>query len=294
MSNQIKSGYGTFIVAAAAYIVGVLLFAFWSYNAHRTALYGYIDKSLMNAAFTTEEITEEALLKEIDENGADKNPAFIQTKGQLNRIARHGNFSAVAAGIVHQHDIAILISGTNSNDIKNQSIGEHIPMAPGLKGEILRMASGGQHDAALITAAHPSYGAERYAIIFKAINAYSGYVYIAEQERGHTQKQLADQMLRSAAAALGMVVMAIPLITLFSRTQRSVAKNLSQMNSRLQNDMESQKSRESELKEAISDLERFNAVSAGRETRIIELKAEVNNLLEQMGKSKRYNIDKID
>ena len=101
-------------------------------------------------------------------------------------------------------------------------------------------------------------------------------------------------MLRTATAAVGMLVLAIPLITLFNRTQRSVAQNLSQMNSRLQHDMENQKTRETELKEAISDLERFNAVSAGRESRIIELKAEVNDLLEQMNRNKRYNIDKID
>lgn len=294
MSDKVKSGYGNFVLAAAAYIIGVLVFSFWSYHAHRSALYDYIDKSLMNAALTIEEIVDQALLKNIEQNGSSIDPAFSKTKGQLNRIARQGNFCAVAAGVVHHEHITILISGSESPDMLDQSLNENLPISPDLEAQIHRMASGGVHDAALFTAVHPAHGAERHAMIFKAIDAHSGYVYIAEQQNGQIKQQLAGQMLRTAAAAFGMLVLAIPLIALFSRTQRSVAKNLSQMNSRLQHDVDNQKSREAELKEAISDLERFNAVSAGRESRIIELKAEVNDLLEQMDRNKRYNIDKID
>ena len=53
-----------------------------------------------------------------------------------------------------------------------------------------------------------------------------------------------------------------------------------------------QKIREAELEDAIRDLERFNAITLGREDRIIGLKAEVNTLLEQMKRKKRYGSEK--
>jgi hypothetical protein len=101
-------------------------------------------------------------------------------------------------------------------------------------------------------------------------------------------------MLRLTAAGIGLLILAIPLITLFSKARKSIAIDLASMNLQLKQDMDAQKNREEELREAMKDLERFNAVSAGRESRIIELKSEVNQLLLELKREKRYNIDKID
>jgi two-component system CheB/CheR fusion protein len=45
------------------------------------------------------------------------------------------------------------------------------------------------------------------------------------------------------------------------------------------------------LREQLTDLERFNAAVVGRETRMIELKKEVNDLCATVGEAPRYNID---
>jgi septal ring factor EnvC (AmiA/AmiB activator) len=84
------------------------------------------------------------------------------------------------------------------------------------------------------------------------------------------------------------------LITLYHRAQSKASQQMEELNSQLQNDCQKLKVRETELKEAIRDLERFNTVSVGRENRIIELKNEVNALLEEMNRTQRYNTVHIE
>lgn len=118
--------------------------------------------------------------------------------------------------------------------------------------------------------------------------------FLVSQKSSVINQELAGQALRTSFAGLGMLALAIPLILIFSQYQRKAAAELSDMNDRLQHDVELQHTREEELKDAISELQRFNAVTAGRESRVIELKAEVNTLLEKLNREKRYNIERTD
>jgi hypothetical protein len=45
------------------------------------------------------------------------------------------------------------------------------------------------------------------------------------------------------------------------------------------------------LRDQLGELERFNAVAVDRETRMIDLKKEVNELCSRIGESPRYNLD---
>lgn len=47
---------------------------------------------------------------------------------------------------------------------------------------------------------------------------------------------------------------------------------------------------ETEMLENLSDLKQFSAIAIGREERMIELKEEINDLLEKMGRDKKYKI----
>jgi PAS domain-containing protein len=53
-------------------------------------------------------------------------------------------------------------------------------------------------------------------------------------------------------------------------------------------DITERKQAEEELKKKINELETFYRATLGREERVIELKQEVNELLEQLGKKKKY------
>ncbi|MCX5813801.1 MAG: PAS domain S-box protein [Proteobacteria bacterium] len=55
-------------------------------------------------------------------------------------------------------------------------------------------------------------------------------------------------------------------------------------------DITSLKQAEKELKERMEDLERFSRLTINREEKMIQLKAEINTILEQTGKEKKYKI----
>ncbi|MDZ8118174.1 hypothetical protein [Pontiella agarivorans] len=286
--------YGTFILAAAVYVAGVILFSLWSFNAHSRALHNYVDKALVDAAFALEELLNCNALTELEQNASAENTEFVVASKQLERVALHGNFSAVLAGTVRQNQINIIISGSTESRSEQRSLAHELLLTEKLKNRILQMAAEGRHATEMFTTIHPAFGKIRYALIYKPDTPEQGHLYATAQESRHIEQQLGNQLLRMGIAAIGMLLLAIPLITLFNRTQRLAARHLTELNNRLQNDVDSQRAREEELKDAIKDLERFNAVSAGRESRIIELKAEVNDLLKELKRDKRYTIDKID
>ena len=55
-------------------------------------------------------------------------------------------------------------------------------------------------------------------------------------------------------------------------------------------DISERKKVEAELKEYVADLERFNRLVVGREERMIQLKEEINGLLEKLGGEKESKI----
>ena len=55
-------------------------------------------------------------------------------------------------------------------------------------------------------------------------------------------------------------------------------------------DIRARKKAEAELKEYVADLERFKRLVIGREERMIQLKEEINGLMEKLGGEKKYKI----
>jgi hypothetical protein len=110
----------------------------------------------------------------------------------------------------------------------------------------------------------------------------------------HCGELLDGLLLRKLVGSAFMLIMAFPLAASYNRARAVEQKKLAALDSQLEKDFETLKERETELQDAIQDLERFNALTLGRESRIIELKAEVNTLLEQMDRKKRYMIDSAE
>jgi hypothetical protein len=57
-------------------------------------------------------------------------------------------------------------------------------------------------------------------------------------------------------------------------------------------DITERKKAEASVQKRMADLEWFNNVSVGRELKMVELKAEINELLLKMGEKKKYEIHK--
>ena len=55
-------------------------------------------------------------------------------------------------------------------------------------------------------------------------------------------------------------------------------------------DISDRKQAEEELQQHLQDLRQFERVAIGREERMIDLKEEINNLLQKMGQAKKYKI----
>lgn len=284
-----RNNYGSFLLAATAYIAGVLLFLFWSYTTHRNVLINHIDKTLEDAAFAAHEILT------TDSTGSVAIAEMPMKHIQLTGMAKHGEFSTIGAAEVKQDLVTLLIAASsNTNIVLANHINEHMPLPGKVQRTLIRIAETAQSGTTMLSVKNPADSPQRYAIFYTATGPDEGTAYLAAQESHILQKQLFKHVIRLLIAGAGMMLLAIPLILLFNRTKKKAAAELSEMNIRLRHDMELQKSREAELKDAISDLERFNAVTAGRESRIIELKAEINTLLAQMNQDKRYNIEHTD
>ncbi len=62
---------------------------------------------------------------------------------------------------------------------------------------------------------------------------------------------------------------------------------------KIMRDLTERKRTQEALREQMEELTRFNAVAVGRETRMLELKKEINELARRLGESPRYrDIDK--
>ncbi len=83
--------------------------------------------------------------------------------------------------------------------------------------------------------------------------------------------------------------MSFILIGLYRRASIQSTHHMEELNAQLKQDFQRLKKHETELEDAIRDLERFNALATGREQRILKLKTEVNTLLQTMNQPKRYD-----
>jgi hypothetical protein len=91
-----------------------------------------------------------------------------------------------------------------------------------------------------------------------------------------------------------LLTMGITLIMLYHRARRKCTCQQRALSAKLKSDFAKLKKQKTQLEDAIRDLERFNALATGREERMLELKNEVNALLQEFGRTKRYHLTPDD
>ncbi|MEA2068578.1 MAG: hypothetical protein U9P12_05205 [Verrucomicrobiota bacterium] len=286
---------GWFSFAVATYIAGVVAFVSWSHIRHRSALLGHIDKSLENGAYAACEIVGDNYAESLLLIGDTNAFAYKACQQRLGRFAKKGGFTAVGATARGKSGTYSLIAGSGDPDTMPEGdvkLGGSLP--EDITSLMLKLSTAPGRGIATQAIDHPKYGRLRIAMLYKGRPGEGGIAFIAAQGVESVKKQLRKQTIHEVAAGLFLLVMAVPLVMLYNCSHQRASEELAELNARLQQDVEGRKNREEELKDAIHDLERFNAVSSGRESRIIELKAEVNELLKQTNRKARYNIDKTD
>lgn len=280
-----KKNYRRFASVATVYMAGVVVFIAWSYLEHRNDLYRHIDQTLTNATFTARELLGNPSPLNLAEQGELAEVGSPSRTKQLRRYADNSGLALLGA-------IACVESTTYSLFVEQEKAIEQTELFEKVGAMAFELAGSNEQGLAMVTTTHEDYGKLRFAILYDGTANGQGMAYIVGKDMARMNSQLKKLAVQRGSAGLFLIIMTIPLSVLYSRSQNLTSVELSKLNARLQQDVELQKERETELKDAIADLERFTAVSAGRETRIIELKREVNELLEKQNKEKRYNVGK--
>lgn len=292
-STKKHRAYGPFAIAAAIYTLGVVVFSAWSYFQHRTILLTHIDESLVHATHATEQILGRAFITNTITTESYNEGDYTDNQAELKQFAEAGHFDLIMAAAIKGTNLWEIIGGIDPQGVVADA--ETVfqdPIHSATVAETLHLlAAASVPDLRVLDLYHEAYGSLRIAVRYEPISPATGYALVAVRSVDSMERLMRTQITSKIANGLFLLLMAFPLIALYTRARVISSKQLADLNERLRQDVELQKKREIELKDAIHDLERFNAVAVGREGRIIELKAEVNTLLKQAGKPRRYTVD---
>ena len=290
-----QRSYGLFALAAGIYTAGVVAFSVWSYFQQRTNLLAQVDQSLINATHATEQILGNIFIMCAVETETAYELGYAANQENLNRFADDCHFDILGA-VGHKGPKLweLIAGGEHDETLPVGSSRFHDLLHSKLASTIRTLAHSGNSSTKMKTVELEEHRELRIAIRYNTISADTGYAILVARNTHDVNQLIRALAMRTVGIALFLHIMIFPMIALYNRAQAKTAKKMALLNARLQQDFIKQKDREVELEDAIHDLERFNTVTVGRETRIIELKAEVNTLLEQMKRKKRYNIDRVE
>jgi len=292
-NNGKRGNYGPFALAVALYVSGAIAFSAWSYHQHRLLLMDYIDQALINATHSVEQILGGISIECAVEMESNEGLG-ASCQGKLDHFAEACGFDGLGAIARQGTNTWILIAGTKRwGSVPQGDLHFMDKPARQLTEAILELAESG-NSVRVQNILHEKYGPLRLAIRYHPLSPNTGYALAVGQNVDAANTYLRRQAIQSGISGLFLIAMVFPLILLYNHARAQTTRQLAELNAQLQRDFIKQKKREAELEDAIRDLERFNSVTLGRENRIIELKAEVNTLLKQMKREKRYNVDSTE
>jgi hypothetical protein len=288
-------GYGLFGMAAAIYTAGVVAFSIWSYFQQRTNLLAEVDRSLIHATHATEQILGGIFIACAVETGATYELGYAANQKNLNRFANDCHFDVLGAvGRKGAKQWELICGGKRNGALPPDTPSLHELLLTTLFPMVDILADSGNGTIRMQTVEFDEYGELRAAIRYHPISADTGYAIVVARNTHDVNQLIHALAMRAVGMGILLYAMAFPLIVLYHFARARSSQETANLNTLLLQDFSKLKEREAELEDAIHDLERFNAVAIGRESRIIELKAEVNTLLEQMKQPKRYSIDHVE
>lgn len=287
--------YVLFVLAAVIYTAGVVAFSFWSYLQQCSHLLAEDDQTLINATHATEQILGSLFIACAVETETPYEIGYAANQANLNRFANNCQFDLLGAlGHKGSKTWTLIAGGKQKKTHTPDASDLHDLLQANLSAAVKALADSGDSPIQMHTLEVEEYGKLRIAIHYHAISTDKGYAVLVAHSTHDVDQHIDALILRTVAIALFLHIMAFPLIILFNRAHAKTTEETENLNIELQQDVIRQKAREAELEDAILDLERFNAVALGRENRIIELKGEVNILLAQDNRQKRYTVDHVD
>ena len=285
--------YGLFATAAIIYTLGVIAFSAWSYFEHRAILLAHIDKSLIDATHATEQIIGTIFIECAVELETIHEGGYAATRIELDQFAEACQYDLVMAVAVKGTHLWTIVGGVDRNGAvaDSETLFQDPIQSKKIVTTLRELDAAGRKDTRVLNLYHDQYGYLRVAVRYIPLRSDTGYALIVVRNNEEIERLMRAQIFRKIINGMFLLIMAFPLVALFHRAKVQTLKKMAVLNERLRHDVAERKKRELELEDAIHDLERFNSVTLGRENRVIELKAEINTLLEQMNRQKRYNMD---
>ncbi|NNJ70364.1 MAG: hypothetical protein HKP10_03650, partial [Kiritimatiellales bacterium] len=157
--QEVKRRYGRFGLAAAVYIIGVVIACTWSYLEHRQDVMHEIDSALVHAAFAVREIVEDGTAETLNLlDGADA-PDYLVRQAQLGRLAQQSGLELLGAAF-HQHNetYALIAASGNPEIIPAGDIRYGDPLPLLVKRNVLDLARSSDQGTALLNIHHLDYG----------------------------------------------------------------------------------------------------------------------------------------
>lgn len=290
-----KTGHGLFTLAVVAYTAGVVALSMWSYTKQRNQILTQFDQSLIDATYATEQILGYIFIAGTVDTDTAHEFDDAEYRIHLSRYAEECRFDMVAALSSEERKIRQLVSCGRENSgisINDDSFSDLL--LANLSSLIRQLRPAGDGATGMRTVDTDAGRQLRIALLYRSVSADSGYAFLAARSTDELNSPITALAIRSAGTGVFLFILAFPLIVLFNFARGRCSRETNVLVQRMHQDSVKLHKRENELKDAIRDLERFNTVTLGRESRIIELKAEVNTLLEQMNQQKRYNVDHMD
>jgi hypothetical protein len=287
--------YGKLLLAGLFYMVGIAAFSLWSYRAQRGLTIGHMNQSLIIAAHATGQILGSEFLDETADLRQPDPESFNRRQQRLNGFARESGLVVLEA-IAHKQarNYALICGEGAATCAADSSVKPGDPVPREVDAAITKAMRSESPAVTFSTMTLEPFGRVQVALMYEKKEGDEAIVFLVARNLDAIEKKLRNQALQQTVAALLLFLMAVPLAVLYNRMEKRSAKKLTDLNKRLQHDLELLEKRENELKDAVQDLERFGAATAGREGRILELKAEINRLLIELKREPRFHADTMD
>lgn len=287
----------TFRLTVAICVLGILTISGLSYYIGSRTLHKNLERELENAVFAIQEISNDDNAAARVLTGSTNAPAYLVYKEKLTRfLSQRSEISTVGIALYDNNGGKLfLVAGTNS---PAHDLPEH------LRSALLSHPAAEQKEpisypdgdgAALISHLHLPDGTKVHAAAAVArIEAGSTLLYYAGQLSASLKSKQYALLLLEASKALFYIAAIMLSIVFYASATKEKLRELNACNRELEEELQHLREKEKKLREIIRDNDRFNALTLRREERIILLKSEVNQLLAQMQREKRYNVDKTD
>lgn len=296
-SELINRHYKPFRLTVALCAAGILTISGLSCYIENQTLHKNAEHALEDAVFAIQEIVidDDAAVRVL--SGATNAPAYLFYKEKLTRFLSQSRKISFAGMIMQTSsgDTGFLAAGPNAPDHK---IGEHIRAALLSLPEAEEQKNLGDPDGNTYTVTHhlhlPDAGSFHAATSLTRTEAGDVLVYYAGQELDSLRSQQFAILSIEGIKGIFCIIAVFLSVFIYSAGTKETLYELNIRNRQLEEDLQLMKNTEKKLREVIRDNERFNSLTLGREERIIQLKSEVNQLLSQMQREKRYNVNKMD